>query len=135
MQTPLRAVATGQTRVLLVDDQEEFLDFAGPMLNEHPDLAVVGQASSGEMALKKISKLKPDVVICDVQMPGLSGFQAARKFLATRPEVRVIMVSADDDPRYESMARRAGAIGFVSKLDLMPETILATMEEAEDDLL
>ena len=69
MQTPLRAVATGQTRVLLVDDQEEFLDFAGPMLNEHPDLAVVGQASSGEMALKKISKLKPDVVICDVQMP------------------------------------------------------------------
>lgn len=133
MQAHMRPSMAGQIRILLVDDQPEFRDFAAPMLDDHPDLQVVGQASTGAEALEKVASLRPDVVIVDVQMPGMNGFETTKKLLRLSPSVHVIIVSADDEPAYEGHARRAGAVAFLNKMDLMPETVVAVLEELEEE--
>ena len=117
-------------RVLLVDDQDDYLEFACPMLNDHAELNVVGQASSGAEALRKIERCAPHVVVMDVQMPGMSGFTAAKRILEAHADVRVILVSAADEAHLDRQARNAGAVGFISKMDLMPECVIELVAES-----
>ena len=101
--------------VLLVDDQPDFLLWAEEMLSGHSELAVVGRATSGAQSLAAVAELDPHVVVLDVLMPDMTGFEAARRLLGDRPAVRVVLVSAFDDPGYAAMASQVGAAGFIPK--------------------
>jgi DNA-binding NarL/FixJ family response regulator len=101
--------------IVLVDDQPEFLEVAQALLAANPDVTVIGTASSGEEALALVAALAPDLVLMDVQMPGMSGFEAAKRMATCHPTLRIVMISSDGEPGYEAFARSAGAEAFLTK--------------------
>jgi DNA-binding NarL/FixJ family response regulator len=111
--------------VVLVDDQLEFLQFARLRLTRGSALDVVGEATSGEAALALVSQLQPapDVVLLDVEMPGLDGLETARRLRLLKPEVRVILTSASTSAQYAPAAVGVGAV-FLPKRDLSAQAIL-----------
>ena len=80
-------------KVLVVDDHDLVRTGISRMLADIDGLQVVGQADSGENALKLARELKPDVVLMDVKMPGIGGLEATRKLLRSQPDVRVLAVT------------------------------------------
>jgi len=110
--------------VLVVDDQPEFLTLARALLSGHPDLIVIGEATSCDGALALLPSLSPDGVILDVQLSGMNGFEAARRLADASPGLRLIMVSAYGDPQYEQLARAAGAVAFLPKKELSAEAVV-----------
>jgi DNA-binding NarL/FixJ family response regulator len=113
--------------VLLVDDEPEFLSLARMLLEGDPALAVIGQATSGEEAIALVPVLHPDVVILDVQMPGMNGFEAARRLTEAAPGLRTVLTSALDQASYSALAEQAGAAAFVAKKDLSVASVLAAL--------
>jgi DNA-binding NarL/FixJ family response regulator len=102
-------------KVLVVDDHRVFAEAVAIALGLEPDITAK-VASSGPQALAAIQRTKPSVVLMDLEMPGMGGLAATRQILATRPEVRVIVVSAHDEDIQKAAALEAGAIGYLSKL-------------------
>src|SRR5262245_24857750 len=108
--------AMAKTRVLLVDDSADFLESATLLLTAAPGLLVVGRAASGEEALAEIERLLPDLVLMDVQMPGIGGLEATRRIKARAHAPRVILLTMHDTTEYREAAEAAGANGFLSKI-------------------
>ena len=102
-------------RVVVVDDHALHRDGTRQILDAHPDLRVVGDASSGEIALAVINQVHPDVVLMDIRLPGINGIEATRQLTRDHPHVRVLMVSAYDEDEYVRGALEAGASGYLSK--------------------
>ena len=102
-------------RVLVVDDHALHRDGTSQILDAHPDLEVVGDASSGEVALALVNQLHPDVVLLDIRLPGINGIEVCRRLTRDHPDVRVLMVSAYDEDEYVRGALEAGAAGYLSK--------------------
>ena len=102
-------------RVLLVDDQPLFREGVHTLLSLQPDLEVVGEAGTGEEALRLAARLRPDVVLMDLQMPVLDGVEATRRLRLTQPDCRVIALTTFDDDEYVFEGLRAGAIGYLLK--------------------
>lgn len=102
-------------RVLIADDHILFRDGLRALLTAAPEMELVGEASTGEEAVALAAELQPDVVLMDVQMPGLSGVEATRRIVAASPHIRVLMVTMFDDDRTVFSAMRAGARGYVLK--------------------
>lgn len=88
------------------------------VLEDQLDLAVIGEAVSAEDALAQLGALEPDLVLSDFVLPGVSGAALARQLSETRPALRCVIVSADDNPIYQQAALDAGALDFVPKEDL-----------------
>jgi CheY-like chemotaxis protein len=120
-ETPPQAPYT----VVLVDDQSEFLELARGLLARGAALQVVGDANSGEAALALIAQLapQPDIALVDVEMPGLDGFETARRLRALAPTVRVILTSASSNTRYAAAAVGVGAV-FLPKRRLSAKAVL-----------
>jgi two-component system, NarL family, invasion response regulator UvrY len=110
-------------RVLLVDDHAVVRTGFRLLLQARPDIAVVGEAESGEAACQRYLELAPDVVVMDIAMPGMGGIEALRRIRAHDPQARVLALSAHDDPMHARRALREGALGFLSKRSA-PETLL-----------
>ena len=106
--------------VLLVDDHSLVRRGFRRMLEDDQDIAVVGEASSGDEAVARFTELKPDVVVMDSAMPGLSGIAATRTILKATPTARVLMLSMHAEETLVHQALEAGAAGYVLKsaLDL-----------------
>ncbi|MBI5841883.1 MAG: response regulator transcription factor [Chloroflexi bacterium] len=102
-------------RVLLVDDQALFREGLDTLLSAHKDIQVVGQASNGQEAIDLALKLRPDVILMDMQMPVLNGIGATRRLKGLLPDCRVIALSTFDDKEYIFDALRAGAVGYLLK--------------------
>ena len=102
-------------RVLLVDDQPLFREGVHTLLSLQPDLEVVGEAGNGEEALRLAARLRPDVILMDLQMPVLDGVEATRRLRLTQPDCRVIALTTFDDDEYVFEGLRAGAIGYLLK--------------------
>jgi DNA-binding NarL/FixJ family response regulator len=102
-------------RVVVVDDHALHRDGTRQILDAHPDLQVVGDASSGEVALALINQLRPDVVLMDIRLPGMNGIEVTRRLARDHPDIRVLMVSAYDEDEYVRGALEAGAAGYLSK--------------------
>ena len=102
-------------RVVVVDDHTLHRDGTRQILEAYPDLQVVGDADSGELALALVNKLHPDVVLMDIRLPGMNGIEVTRRLTRDHPDVRVIMVSAYDDDEYVRGALEAGAAGYLRK--------------------
>ncbi|MEV4258758.1 response regulator transcription factor, partial [Spirillospora sp. NPDC049652] len=106
--------------VLLVDDQEMVRAALRAVLDRRADLAVAGEAADGEQAVREALRLRPDVVVMDVRMPGVNGVEATRRILAgwppdAGPPPRVLVLTTFDLDEYVHSALRAGASGFLLK--------------------
>jgi DNA-binding NarL/FixJ family response regulator len=102
-------------RVLVVDDHALHRDGTRRILEQHPDLTVVGDAESGEVALVLVNELHPAVVLMDIRLAGINGIETTRRIRHHHPDVRVLMVTAYDDDEYVRGALEAGASGYLSK--------------------
>lgn len=103
------------TSVLIVDDAPAVRDGLRRLVSNLPGVREVSLASSGEEALARYSVEHPDLVLLDVRMPGMSGLECARRLLHTDPSVRIVMLTAGDDPQAVATAVANGAAGYISK--------------------
>ncbi len=101
--------------VLLVDDHALMRDGLKALLDGVNGIKVVGEASSGEQALRVVRDKKPHVVLMDVKMPGIGGLEATRRLIHSNPEVKVIAVTACNEDPYPSRLIQTGAAGFLAK--------------------
>lgn len=101
--------------ILLVDDHELFRAGMRSILQQHQDLTVVGEACSGEAAVEFVRKTPPDVVLMDVNMPGIGGLEATRKISRINEAVKVIAVTVHSDDPFPSQLLDAGAKAYISK--------------------
>lgn len=102
-------------RVLLADDQALFREGLDTLLSVHKDIEIVGQASNGLEAVDLTLKLRPDVILMDMQMPILNGIGATRRLKSSLPDCRVIMLTTFNDNETIFDALRAGAVGYLLK--------------------
>jgi DNA-binding NarL/FixJ family response regulator len=111
-----------QLRIMLVDDHALVRSAIRQAL-EAPDVTVVGEARSAEEALELAPRLRPDVLLLDIDLPGLSGIEAVRELAPRLPDTRVIMLTASTDRRDLLDAVRHGAAGYLNK-DLTGDALL-----------
>jgi len=102
-------------RILLVDDNQDFLDAAVDFLAIDPEIEIVGCAHSGRRALEQVNQLHPDIVLMDLAMPEMDGVEATRSIKALPHAPRVVILTLYDDSEYRALARNAHADGFVAK--------------------
>ena len=112
-------------RVLVVDDHDLVRTGITRMLADIDGLQVVGQAESGEEALKKTRELKPDVVLMDVKMPGIGGLEATRKLMRSHPDLKVVAVTACEEDPFPTRLLQAGAAGYMTKGAALNEMVQA----------
>lgn len=109
--------------VLLVDDQATFRDIARGQLAADETFQIVGEAADGTDAIALAERLNPGVIVMDIQMPDMSGIEAAREILRRDPSVRVVLMSMGDDQEYGPLAHEIGACGFIPKRELSPSAV------------
>ena len=108
-------VAAGAVRVVLVDDHIVTRQGLAMLLEDQPDMAVVGQASDGESAIELVRQMRPDVVVMDASMPGMGGVEATRAIHAEMPEVKVVGLSMFEEADIGAAMRQAGAVDYLAK--------------------
>jgi len=104
-----------KTRVLLVDDHEVVRLGLMTLINDQPNLQVVGEAGTTAEAVRAVERLHPDVVLMDIRMPGEGGIEATQQIVARFPETKVVMLTSFADDELIVRAIRAGAAGYVLK--------------------
>ena len=117
-------------KVLLVDDHELVRMGMSRMLSDVNDITVVGEACNGEDALAMVRKLKPTVVLMDVQMPGIGGIEATRKLAHSFPQVAILVVTICEEEPFPSRILKAGALGYITKGTGLEEMVLAIRKVA-----
>jgi NarL family two-component system response regulator LiaR len=108
-------IETKHIRVLLVDDHPVVRSGLSAFLMVNPDLELVGEAESGEDALRAVENLQPDVVLMDLVMPGMGGIAAIRALRESHPQVKVIALTSFREEGLVQGALQAGAIGYLVK--------------------
>jgi DNA-binding NarL/FixJ family response regulator len=106
---------TTSLRVLLVDDHQLFRDGLRALLLSAPDAEVVGEATTGQEAIRLAAETQPDVILMDIQMPAMDGIEATRQIVQANPRINVLMVTMFEDDQSVFAAMRAGARGYVLK--------------------
>jgi DNA-binding NarL/FixJ family response regulator len=110
-------------RVMVVDDHDLFRSGLRRLLDEHEGLDVVGEARRGDEAVQRAAELKPDVVVMDINMPGMSGVEATRGVLQAAPDSAVLMLTVTSDENAVLDAVLAGASGYLLKDAKLPEIV------------
>ena len=115
-------------KVVLVDDHELVRTGIRGFLASAKDINIVGEADTGEQALRITKEKKPDVVLMDLQMPGIGGLEATRKIVRSSPDIKVIAVTAHDKDPLPSRLLEVGAAGYLTK-DCHLEEILQAIRK------
>ncbi len=102
-------------RVLVVDDHPLFREGVRAVLAAEPSMEVAGEAASGSEAVTAAAELQPDVVVMDLQMPGLNGIEATRQIVGASPHIAVLILTMFEDDESVFAAMRAGARGYLLK--------------------
>ena len=102
-------------RIMLADDHTLFRQGIRTLISAEADMEVVGEASNGGDAVDKANEARPDVVLMDIGMPGLSSFEATRQIKKNRPETKVLFLTMYDDEDYLVEGMEVGASGYVLK--------------------
>ena len=101
--------------VVIADDHQFFRDGVRALLDAQLDMECVGEAATGEEMIRLSAEVQPDVVLMDVQMPGMSGVEATRQIVSNSPQIRVLVVTMFEDDHLVFAAMRAGARGYLLK--------------------
>ena len=101
--------------LLIADDHALFREGLRALLNALTDIEIVGEAADGKSAIQQVDALKPDVVLMDINMPGINGIDATKRILSQHPDLGIIMVTMLEDDASVFAAMRAGARGYVLK--------------------
>ena len=117
---------TERVTVLLADDSTTIRAMLSSLLGDVPEIEMVAVAENGERAVELALEHRPDVIIMDMQMPGLGGLDAARQILQTWPEARIIMNTAYGDQAMQTESEEVGAIGYITK-DQRPAHLIQTV--------
>ena len=118
-------------RILLADDHALFRYGIRALLDKQDDIEVVGEAVDGQEAITKVQKLRPDVVLMDIAMPGATGLEATRQIKTTSPDIYILILTMLEDEHYFFQSIQAGALGFILK-GAMPEELLAAVRTVAD---
>lgn len=118
-------------RVLMADDHRIVREGLGLVLGGQPDIAVVGEAVNGQDAITKATQMRPDVLLLDVFMPVMDGIAAARHLHVHHPEIRIVVLTMDDDPDHLRQLMDAGVAGYITKDAPSGEVIRAIRAAAQ----
>ncbi|MGD8712597.1 MAG: UvrY/SirA/GacA family response regulator transcription factor [Thiohalophilus sp.] len=102
-------------KILLVDDHDLVRTGLRRLLEDVEDFDILGEATNGEEAMAMASKHDPDVVLMDINMPGIGGLEATRKMLSDKPDLRIIIVTMHQDDLFAQRLLKAGAVGYLTK--------------------
>jgi DNA-binding NarL/FixJ family response regulator len=122
-------------RVLIADDHESFRSGLRSLLATAPDIGVVGESATGDEVLRVATAVQPDVVLMDVNMPGLDGIEATRALVDAAPHVAVLVLTMHDDDETVFAAVRAGARGYLLKGATRAEILRAVRAVAAGDAI
>jgi two-component system response regulator DesR len=111
------------TRILIVDDNPQVRQDLHLLLELSDDLKVVGEAASGEEAIAQVDALGPDMVLMDLALPGMNGFEAAAQIKSRQPDCRVVALSLYGSPQMREKAAEAGMDAFIEKGTPLPEIL------------
>ena len=125
------------TRVLVVDDHEVFSDAVAMLLERQPDVHLLGSARDAEEAIRMIdvSADQPDVVLMDLDLPGLDGIQATRRIRELSPDAKVVVLTGGMDPEAIADALAAGACGYVPKSRAVDELMDVVRRAAAGEIV
>jgi DNA-binding NarL/FixJ family response regulator len=112
-------------RVLVADDYEPFRRLVSSTLPKQPQLQLVGEASDGVEAVQKAQELKADIILLDVNLPKLNGFEVGRRIREHLPQLKIIFFSGDRSSDIAAEALRMGAYGYLVKSDAGKELVRA----------
>lgn len=118
----VHSVARVTVRVVTVDDQAVFRRAAEMVISHSPGFELAGEAASGEEGLEVVERLRPDLVLLDVRMPGMDGVETARRLTTRRPEVVTVLISAGGASAAPG-ASGCGAAALVAKRDFRPSLL------------
>jgi two-component system, NarL family, response regulator NreC len=116
-------------KVLICDDHAMFREGIKAIVGAHPQFKIVGEASEGYQAVNLAANLHPDVVLMDISMPGLKGFEATRRIHRRQPNVSIVILTIYEDDSLVARCLEAGAVGYVLK-DTAPEQLIYAIEAA-----
>lgn len=118
--------------VLLVDDQEPFRGAARVVLGRTDGFELVGEAQSGEQAVDLADQLDPDMVLMDINMPGINGIEATRRIVDAHPDTMVVLVSTYQASDLPTGVETSGAARYLNKEDLTPRVLRRLWEERDN---
>ena len=114
-------------RVMIVDDQGGMRQMMRKILEADGDFDVVCEATNGKEAVAHIEDQRLDMILMDVQMPEMDGFEATKQILACQPDIGIAITSMNQDPQYARLADEVGAIGFIPKPALKGKALMELM--------
>jgi len=118
---------SNQLRVLLVDDHAVVREGYKRLLDREKSISVVGEAGNGQDAYRLFSERRPDIVVMDISLPGMSGIEVMRRMLMRAPEAKVLIFSMHEDEVFASQALQAGARGYLTKSSA-PEVLVKAVQ-------
>jgi DNA-binding NarL/FixJ family response regulator len=118
-----RFVSQPEVKILAVDDHRAFREALRDLIAAAPGFVLVGQASSGEEALRAVECLTPELVLMDIVMPGMGGIAATQAILSRRPDVVVVLISVDDPAQHPDASGLGDGVACARKQDLRPEQL------------
>jgi DNA-binding NarL/FixJ family response regulator len=122
-------------RILIAEDSAPFREGLRNLLQSVESLEVVGEATSGQEAIQLARQLQPDIVLMDLQMPGLNGIEATRQIVYTSPHISILMLTMFEDDESVFAALRAGARGYLLKGALKAEIVRAIQGVASGEAI
>ena len=114
-----------KVKILIVDDHAVLRDGLRAMLGVYDEIEIVGEASEGKEAIKKVLESAPDVILMDLVMPGMDGLEATRRILKKMPKAKVLFLTQYETKEYLLSAIKAGAAGYIPKRALSSELLTA----------
>ena len=121
-------------RVLIVDDQAPFRSAARLVVDATPGFEVCGEAGSGEESVQRAQELHPDLVLMDVNLPGISGIEATKRILEDSHPAVVLLLSTYDEEVYGPRVAESGAAAYIPKASFGPERLTEAWESATGSL-
>ena len=114
-----------QIKILLVDDHAVVRMGFKMLIEAEDDITVIGEAESGEVAIKLFQELKPDIILMDITMPGIGGLEAIDRIIAKDKNTKILVLSAHEDSVHPKRVLNAGAMGYLTKRSAAEELIKA----------